>query len=95
MEKNKVELSRLSQKQLLKAPKHIVEATLKWVSSVQRIGLLETRKTGGKGLHDEPLSGELKGLRSIRLNKSWRLYYREIKDEVTLVFVERIDAHKY
>ena len=37
------------------------------------MGLRETRKI--KGYHDEPLQGDRKGQRSIRLNKAYRAFY--------------------
>ena len=64
--KAEVLLTKRSKKQIQKAPVYIKQAILEWVESVESFGLEETRKTGGKGLHDEPLSGELKGTRSVR-----------------------------
>ncbi len=49
----------------------------------------------GPGYHDEPLKGELKGLRSIRLSKGYRAYYKMMKDAVELVRVEGVDKHVY
>jgi hypothetical protein len=37
------------------------------------------------GYNDEPCKGALSGLRSIRLSKSYRAYYRIIKDQVEFV----------
>lgn len=79
-----VNLSKLAVKQIQKAPLIIKEAILKWVDSVERFGLRETRRLGAKGLHDEPLSGKLEGVRSIRLSRSWRLYYVEDKVKLPL-----------
>ena len=47
------------------------------------------------GYHDEPLKGRLKGLRSIRLSKGYRAYYRLVNDAPEFVHVERIDKHVY
>lgn len=47
-----VHLSKLAVKQIQKAPLLIKEAILKWVDSVERFGLRETRRFGGKGLHE-------------------------------------------
>lgn len=90
-----VHLSKLAVKQIQKAPLIIKETILKWVDSVERFGLRETRRLGAKGLHDEPLSGKLEGVRSIRLSRSWRFYYVEVQSEITLVTITRVDRHKY
>ena len=54
---------------------------------------MEVRKI--PGYHDEPLIGELKGLRSIRLSRSYRAYYRIVAGAAVMVNVERIDKHEY
>lgn len=89
----KVELSSLVKKQLKKIPTHIVITFQNWVEDVEERGLEEVRKI--TGYHDEPLRGELKGLRSVRLSRSYRAYYRIIGDHVQFVNVERIDKHEY
>lgn len=91
----RVILTKLAEKQIEKAPVEIVVSIQKWVYSIEKIGLEATRKIGGKGLHDEPLRGELSGMRSIRLNRSWRLYYKSIKGTPRIVSIERVDKHKY
>lgn len=93
--KTKVELSKQAIKQINKAPKEIVESITVWVSMLETIGLDKTRKFGGKGLNDESLKGKLRGLRSIRLNKAWRLYYREERDQLIIVTVVAVDKHEY
>lgn len=95
MDKVNITISKMAQKQLSKAPVEIIEAVQKWVYSIEEIGIEETRKIGGKGLHDEPLKGELKSFRSIRLNRAWRLYYSIINGEPRIVNIERIDKHEY
>ena len=47
-----------------------------------------------KGMHDEALAGKLKGLRSSRLSKGYRVIYRV---EKTAVYVQVLDinAHDY
>lgn len=47
-----------------------------------------------KGMHDESLSGKLKGLRSSRLNKTYRIIY-EVHKETVSVHVIDINAHDY
>lgn len=88
-----VELSSLVKKQLRKLPLHVVISFQHWVESVEAKGLEEIRRVSG--YHDEPLRGELKGLRSIRLNRAYRAYYRVVKGTVEFVQVERIDKHEY
>jgi len=90
---NIVELSALVRKQLKKLPIHIVVSFQNWVEDVEERGLEEVRKI--PGYHDEPLRGELKGLRSIRLSRGYRAYYRIIDGQVQFVNVERIDKHEY
>lgn len=88
-----VELSTLTKKQLKKLPIHIVVSFQNWVEDVETRGLEEVRKT--PGYHDEPLKGELKGLRSVRLSRAYRAYYRVEGSTVQFVSVERIDKHEY
>lgn len=96
MKKHLVIYSRRVWKNFFRIPLEIREAVFKWVEEVERFGLAAVRKNGGKGLHDEPLKGNLKALRSIRLNRSWRLYYYEKENEETIIVrIERIDKHEY
>jgi toxin HigB-1 len=88
-----VELSSLVKKQLKKLPAHIVVSFQNWVEDVEERGVEEVRKI--PGYHDEPLRGELKGLRSIRLSRGYRAYYRIVDGQVKFVNVERIDKHEY
>ena len=88
-----VELSSLTKKQLKKLPIHTVVSFQNWVEDVETRGLEEVRKT--PGYHDEPLRGELKGLRSVRLSRAYRAYYRVVGTALQFVSVERIDKHEY
>ncbi|MBI2606101.1 MAG: hypothetical protein HYW49_08480 [Deltaproteobacteria bacterium] len=74
-------------------PDFILVKLQDWIEDVEDRGLEEVRKI--PGYHDEPLSGDLIGQRSIRLGKGWRAYYRIGKDHVEFVSVERIDRHEY
>lgn len=89
----KVVLSSKAQKQVDKLPVHIRLNFIDWVEAVTKYGLMKVRITSG--FHDEPLKGKLFGLRSIRLNKSYRAYYRVIEDKVKFVRVEKVDKHEY
>lgn len=88
-----VVFSRRTEKQLDRLPQHIAVKLLAWVKLVEKNGLEEVRKT--PGFHDEPLSGPLQGLRSIRLSRSYRAYYRVVRGEIEFVYVEGVDRHEY
>jgi toxin HigB-1 len=72
---------------------HVAVKLQDWVEDVEDRGLEEVRKV--PGYHDEPLKGALKGLRSIRLSKGYRAYYRLVNGDVALVHVEGVDKHVY
>ena len=89
----RVDLSQL-RKQLRKVPTHIVDALQTWADKVEVCGMAEVRKI--KGYHDEPLKGDRKGQRSVRLSRQWRAIYEEIdQDEIRLVVVEEVIPHAY
>ena len=54
LNKASVVISKFAYKQITKAPKEIIISIQKWIYSVEEIGLDETRKVVGSGLHDEP-----------------------------------------
>jgi len=91
--KTSVELSDKAKKQLKKLPQHIVFKFYTWVEFLSEVGLLEVRKS--TGFHDEPLKGNRKGQRSIRLNKSYRAIYIEKNGSIELVEVLEINNHEY
>jgi proteic killer suppression protein len=81
-------------KQLDNLPDQIVRKFYAWVSTVQLAGLRDTRKSAG--FHDEPLKGERKGQRSVRLNKAYRAIYIETQSgEIELVEVIEVNKHDY
>lgn len=88
-----VVISRRAQRDLLKVPKHVAIKFQDWIEDVEDRGLMEVRKI--PGYHDEPLSGALKGLRSIRLSRSYRAYYRTVAGTALMVHIERVDKHEY
>ena len=90
---NHVEISLNAKKDLKKSPKHIVAKLLAWIEKVEDFGLAEARKI--KGYHDEPLKGNRRGQRSIRLSKSYRAIYKILKDEVEFVLIEEVNKHDY
>lgn len=91
---SKVTYSKFAEKQLNKLPRHIKEALYLWAKTVERIGVNETRRL--KGYHDEPLKGLRVGQRSVRLNKAYRVIYKEIEDkELMLISVIEVNKHDY
>jgi len=65
-----------------------------WVGAVQLDGLEQTRKL--PGYHDEPLRGEWRGCRSIRLNRSYRVIYSIQSDGfLEFILVEAVNKHEY
>ena len=86
-----VSLSKKAQKDIDSVPDQIQRRLIRWVLSVHTNGLAATRKT--PGWHDEPLKGDRKGQRSIRLNKAYRAIYEERTGEI-LEIVE-VNKHKY
>lgn len=81
-------------KQLDALPDQIVRKFYAWVSVVQLAGLRETRKSSG--FHDEPLKGDRKGQRSVRLNKAYRAIYIETSNgDLELVEVIEVNKHEY
>lgn len=84
----------LSEKELRKIPKEILESLAFWVQLVEQNGISEVRKIGG--YNDELLRYDRKGQRSIRLNRSWRAYYTITENgEIQLIDVIEINKHKY
>lgn len=81
-------------KQLRKVPKDVIKRLQRWVLYVETTGLLETRKI--PGFHDEPLKGEWKGYRSVRLSRQWRVIYKHTTEgSIHIAKVEEISAHDY
>lgn len=65
-----------------------------WVRSVVSIGLEEVRKI--PGFHDEPLKGDRKGQRSVRLTLAYRAIYVISGDgAVEFVSVKEVNKHTY
>jgi proteic killer suppression protein len=82
-------------KKLKKLPQHVVDKLLDWVSTVETLGLEQVRKV--PGYHDEPLSGDRAGQRSIRLSRSYRAFYSVERNEVRIeyVHVTEVNKHEY
>jgi len=80
-------------KALSKVPDHIALHYRAWVTLVETEGLLEARKV--PAYHDEPLRGKWLGYRSVRLSRSYRLFYRLIEGTVTVILVTDVNKHEY
>ncbi len=94
MEIFKVFVPRSVEKELEKLPQHIVLKLTGWVEDVGRIGLSEVRKV--PGYHDEPLKGQRKGQRSIRLSRNYRaIYITEDNKKIALVKILEVNKHDY
>lgn len=91
---DRVELSKRAMKELRRVPRFIAVKLKAWVDSVETVGLLETRKV--PGYHDEPLKGERRGQRSIRLSRSYRAIYTETRQlKISIVTVAEVHKHDY
>ena len=81
-------------KQLRKLPNFVVDKLIAWAKSIELKGIREIRKI--PGYHDEPLKGDRKGERSIRLSRGYRAIYTEdLSGEIHLVIVEEVNKHEY
>ena len=87
-----VKVSKKAQKDIIKIPLNLQEKLYFWVRTVMEFGLLKARQS--KGFHDEPLRGDRKGQRSIRLNKAYRAIYME-KIDGQIEFIEIIEVNKH
>jgi toxin HigB-1 len=75
-------------------PPHVLDKLDVWVDSVERDGLEETRKI--PGYHDEPLQGDRRGQRSIRLNRNYRAIYEiGMDNRLEFVSIEEVTKHDY
>lgn len=76
-----------------RVPVQVARRLQTWVDDVEARGLAEVRKV--PGYHDEPLHGDRRGQRSIRLNKQWRAIYEMRGATAVYVWVEEVTPHKY
>ena len=77
-----------------KLPKQVVSKLAAWIDAVKHDGLSQTRKI--PGYHDEPLKGNRKGQRSIRLSKSYRaIYVINSSGQMELVEIIEVNKHDY
>jgi proteic killer suppression protein len=86
--------TKFAEKQVSRLPKHIKAAFYFWVDSVELDGVYSTRTL--PGYHDEPLKGDRKGHRSVRLSKAYRIVYEESEaGEITLIGILEVNKHEY
>lgn len=88
--RTRVSRSKAFEKQLSRVPDFIRKKVIFWVFLVETNGLAEVMKS--PGFHDEPLKGERKGQRSVRMNKAYRLIYHVIQDRV---HIQLLEVHKH
>lgn len=82
------------EKQLKRIPGHIQRKFRAWAAAVEEDGLPSARRL--PGFHDEPLKGQRRGQRSIRLNRAYRaIYVERSAGEVELVEVIEVNKHEY
>ena len=79
-------------KQLKKAPKDIIKRYELWKRIVELEGPKGLQLI--KGFRDEFLKGELKGYRSSRLSKQWRIIY-QANNKICEVYIIEVNPHDY
>lgn len=91
---HRVRITKFAEKQLRKLPRHIQEAAYAWVRAIGLDGLQNTRRI--PGYQDEPLKGDRRGQRSVRLSRAYRLIYEEHDGgHLILVTVLEVNKHEY
>lgn len=90
---NRVVLSPRARKQILSVPPHVALKLAAWVEAVETTGLETVRKV--PGFHDEPLKGNRRGQRSIRLSLAYRAIYSIRHEQLEFVSVEEVSKHDY
>ena len=80
------------EKDLHHVPDFIRIKTIFWINLIETLGLREVRKK--PGYHDEPLHGLRKGQRSVRINRAYRLIYRETNKHLEILLIE-VNKHDY
>ena len=90
---NVVVVTKAAEKDLRKVPMHVRLNFFAWLDAVTEHGLEAVRRT--PGFHDEPLSGQRFGQRSIRLSRSYRAFYETEGTSAELVRVLEVNKHEY
>ena len=84
--------SKAVERQLARLPAQISEKFDAWVFAVTIAGIRKVRMR--PGLHDEPLKGLWARSRSVRLSRSYRAIYQELKSG-TMQVIEVIEVSKH
>ena len=79
-------------RKIRKIPKPVLKHYEIWKRMIEFEGPAGLRQI--KGFHDEALKGDLKGFRSSRLSKQWRVIYH-IKHTICEVYVIDVNPHDY
>jgi proteic killer suppression protein len=79
-----------AEKDIKKIPDYVAIKLQSWVDDVEERGL--PAATRSPGFHDEPLKGNLTGLRSVRLSLSYRMIYRK---ELFNIYILEVHKHAY
>ena len=91
---NRIEISKKAQKDLKRVPAHIRNNFRIWTLLVEKEGISEIRKISG--YHDETLSGDRAGQRSVRLSRAYRAFYIETPNgEITIIHILEVNKHDY
>ena len=88
--RTKILRSKAFDKQLARVPEFIRKKVVFWTFLVENNGISEVALS--PGFHDEPLKGDRRGQRSVRLNRAYRLIYKVIEDRV---YIELLEVHKH
>ncbi len=88
-----VRLTDKARKDLKKVPLQIVIKLQSWIDAIGHSGITQVRKI--PGYHDEPLKGQRKGQRSIRLNRAYRAIYVIKNGAISFIEVQEVNKHDY
>ena len=89
-----VKLPRKASKDLKKVPLPISIKLQAWIEAIGHRGLSEISKI--PGYHDEPLKGNRKGQRSIRLNIAYRaIYLIDKSGAINFIEIQEVHKHEY
>lgn len=83
-------------KEVDRLPQHIKRRFIEWLSSIENIGWIETKRL--KLYRDHILKGQWAGKRVACLGRDYRIIYEVFKDDETgfiQIEVEKITKHDY
>ena len=89
-----VRMTKTAHKQFDRLPEHLQHKVLAWITEIAERGLRAVQRS--VGLHDEPLKGQRKRERSVRLNRHWRLIYVLRENDIPhIVEIQEFTPHAY